>query len=114
MSQDINPNKSNNPWGKGSRGTVIKLMEDATTGNKDRVKGSRKVAEKTNRKVAQGVLDAHRTYTSLSEDKKAGADYIKWHDARKKADAPKKESSMEKTLKKGLRSSRKRNLDADD
>ena len=26
MSQDINPNKKNDPWGKGSRGTVMKVV----------------------------------------------------------------------------------------
>ena len=31
MSQDINPNKSNNPWGPGSRGTVIKPTTDPKT-----------------------------------------------------------------------------------
>ena len=67
MSQDINPNKSNNPWGKGSRGTVID--------------------PKTN--------DQMNKTTRLTLESK-------------------KDKAMKKTLEKSAKSSRPRNLDADD
>jgi hypothetical protein len=68
MSQDINPNKSNNPWGKGSRGTVIQVAKTDNELNKT---------------------------TSLTLESK-------------------KDKTMKKTLEKSAKSSRPRNLDADD
>ena len=67
MSQDINPNKSNNPWGPGSRGTVM--------------------TPKTDNEI-------NKT-TSLTLESK-------------------KDKAMKKTLEKSAKSSRPRNLDADD
>ena len=68
MSQDINPNKSNNPWGKGSRGTVIQVAKTDNELNKT---------------------------TSLTLESK-------------------KDKALKKTLEKSAKSSRPRNLDADD